>query len=475
MTLPDATLVAFCYDERPTLPLMRSLIRDARRWPNLAIWDKSRDALITRMRSDAAEKFLEQGSGDVLIMVDHDIGWEAGDLEHLTRVCLDLNGVVGGVFPKRGFGLGVPIRFGQYGEYTIPDDRVVECWAVATGFIAIHRDVLAAIARDLPMTIHGYRKFFDTREFVHPDGRVEDLSEDFDFCEKARAAGFKVWADLRPQLTHMGSHHYRVQDSVHLLPDRDASTVLHEVDVNVPCRVQGFDSAFDLWVDRDDKVVSGRLIAGKPWEPEVMGALARIIRPTDTVVEVGAHIGYQTVQIAKLAARVVVAEPLPHLVEILRKNVVLHELDNVDVWPMAIVGEEDKRRTARILRDWGNPGASFLLPEDEVAGIEVVAARLADLAERIDVLKLDTEGAEYLILNGPRARAALAHCRAIVFEYCEAQLERVSGVTGDQLLDLIEDMGFGTGILDRAELPKGWLYCNILAERREYYEGAQAP
>lgn len=469
---PAATLVAFVYDERPCLNLMRSLIRDARRWPNLSIWDKSKDALISRARSDVATDFLKQGNGDVLIMVDHDIGWEAGDLEHLTRVCLDLECVVGGVFPKRGFGLGVPIRWGQYGEYTVPDDRVVECTAVATGFFAVHRKVLEAMAPTLPMTTAGYRTFFEqrSRDVGREDGLWDDLSEDYDFCEKARALGFKVFADLRPQLTHFGSHLFSLVDSTYKTPDRNQAVTLTSRDPAAPLVTK---AGYELWVDADDQFVSDSLVRTGEWEPETTEFILSTVREGDVIVEVGSHLGAHTVALAGDArvAKVVAVEPLPHLVYLLRRNIEANGLTGkVDVWPMAMVHELDTRKTARILQVHANPGASHLVEGDEL-GVEVPTVRLPDVTDRVDILKLDCEGAEYQVLEGAlhegsRLRELLAGCRVIVTEYCDAQLRAVSGRSGEQYLDLLEELGYDTGIGNRAALPKGTSYCNIVALRR---------
>lgn len=462
---PPATLAAFVYDERPCLNLVRSLIRDARAWPTLAIWDKSKDALISRMRSDIATEFLRQGKGDVLIMVDHDIGWEPGDLQHLTRVCLDLECVVGGVFPKRGFGLGVPIRWGQYGSYTIPDDRVVECNTVATGFFAVHRKVLEALAATLPMTVAGYRPFFVQRPYQRPDGLWDDLSEDYDFCQKARDAGFKVFADLRPQLTHFGTHQFTVVDSQYKLPGSAQPVIITCRDPNKPLDVQG---RFKFWVDEDDQYVSDSLIRTGQWEREAADYILSEVREGDVIVEVGAHIGAHTLPLADdpMVAKVVAVEPLPHLVALLRKNLAENNLaEKVDVWPMAMVHSLDTRKTARMLVGVKNPGASHLI-DDESGGIEVATVRLHEVAERIDILKLDIEGAEYLVIEGDKAREALKHCRLILTEYCDAQLRAVSGRSGEQFLDLLEELGFDTGIEDRSSLPKGTAYCNIVAVRK---------
>ena len=460
---PAATLMMFAYDERPTLNLVRSIIRDARRWPELAIWDTAKDALISRARSAGAEHFLEQGAGDVLLMVDHDIGWEAGDLEHITGVCLDLRGVVGGVFPKRGFGQGVPIRFGKYGDYDIPDDRVVECSAVATGFIAIHRAVLEAMAGTLPRTMHGWRPFFATAINEREDGQHEYESEDYAFCRRARELGFQVFADLRPQLTHHGSHLYTIGDTTWKPPVTTGKTTIRAMDPSGRTMVKGPDKEFALYVDQDDSLVSAALIRGRMWEPEVVVALRDAIRPDDVVVEIGAHIGYHTAQLAPLAGRYIAVEPLPHQAALLRRNT---EGLGVDIWEAAVVADDDYRKCARMLRDYHNPGASHLLPaEVENGGVEVATVRLPDITDRFDVLKIDAEGAEFLILNGERSRELLRGARVVLTEYCEDQLRAVSGVSGEQYLALFEELGFDVDV-ERDELPKGKSYANLLFERR---------
>lgn len=464
---PAATLMMFCYDERPCLNLVRSVIRDVRRWPELSVWDTAKDALISRARSAAVQHFLEQGAGDVFLMVDHDIGWEAGDLEHITRVCLDLKGVIGGVFPKRGFSQGVPIRFGQYGNYDVPDDRVVECQAVATGFIAIHRDVLVAMAETLPMTMHGWRPFFATEVHERSDGEHEYESEDFAFCRRARELGFQVFADLRPQLSHHGSYLYTIADTAWKPPVAAGKTTVRAMDPTGLTTVRGVDGTFELYVDPEDSLVSGALIRGQMWEPEVVTALKGVILAGDVVVEVGAHIGYHAVQLAPLAGEYIAIEPLPHQVELLRKNVRGIENPGVTVWSSAVVADDDFRKSVRMLRDYRNPGASFVLPaEEQELGIEVPAVRLPDVTDRIDVLKIDAEGSEYLILNGPRVREMLKRTRVIVTEYCEDQLRNVSGVSGEQYLALLEELGFDVEV-DRAELPKGKAYTNLLLERKK--------
>lgn len=466
---PPATLCAFVYGEIYSANLARSIFRDVRLWPDLATWDMGKDALISRSRSKIATLFLEQGQGDVLVMADHDIGWEAGGLEHLVRVCSELKAVVGGVFPKRGFGIGVPIRFGDFGAYTIPSDRVVECSAVATGFMAIHRSVLEAMAETLPMTVAGYRPFFVQRTVQREDGQWDDLSEDYDFCEKARALGFRVFADLRPELTHFGAHLYRMSDTQWKPLDDGEPVTVYVHDLTKPIEVPGAFGPLQLYVDENDQKISADLIRGVPWEPDVITHIAERLQPTDILVELGAHIGYETAQLAPLVQKYIAVEPIPETFALLKKNVALHDInERVFNLRAAIVGP-DHFGPVRMFKDSVNTGASHIVTGNAgIGGIEVETLQLQDLADvygRIDVLKMDIEGAEYMVLDG--AAEALAGCRMIIAEYCEAQLQRVSGKTGAEFLDLLESLGFNTSDIERDKLPKGRAYCNIVVERRQ--------
>jgi len=223
---PDATVALFAYaDVKPNT--VDCLIRDLRTWPNLVYYRISNDALISRSRSRVASDFLRSQPelvGDVLLMIDHDMCWRDGDLQYIAEKAIKTRGVVAGVYPKRGFGLGAAVRFGAEGEYTVGEDQTVEAIYVSTGFMAIHRSVLEAIAKELPYTIGNFWPFFLEIVVQHPldDNAQEFLSEDWAFCVRAREAGFKVYAAMKPRLEHIGEHAYRMVDS-QFTPPADAA------------------------------------------------------------------------------------------------------------------------------------------------------------------------------------------------------------------------------------------------------------
>ena len=216
--MTGATLNVFAYDEKIYLNLLATLTRDLVLHPEWKMWTIAGDALISRSRSRVASRFLDEGHGDVLVMLDADIGCKPGGLEAIIDACVQREAIVAGVYPVRKFGTGVPLRSILPGKYVIPSDRVVEVEYASTGFMAIHRKVLEAVAATQERTIHKFWPMFQT-ETVHNRNGVEMLSEDWAFIARARKLGFKTFMSLKPELTHWGSHEFRLVDGAFQIPE----------------------------------------------------------------------------------------------------------------------------------------------------------------------------------------------------------------------------------------------------------------
>jgi hypothetical protein len=228
MPNPEHVFVAVFAYIGATPATLDCLIRDLPRLPNLTYHRESKDALISRSRSAAASEFLQSGA-EILIMIDHDISWEPGDLERLAQKTAETRSVVAGIYSKRSFGSGVAVRFAEPGEYTTGTDRLVRGRYLSTGFFGVHRRVVERLSQTLPLTNENFWPFFMPMlsNPSAPDERPEYLSEDWAFCERARAEGFELYLDLKPRLVHNGAHSYRVIDSQVALPPNSAITLQH--------------------------------------------------------------------------------------------------------------------------------------------------------------------------------------------------------------------------------------------------------
>jgi FkbM family methyltransferase len=141
-------------------------------------------------------------------------------------------------------------------------------------------------------------------------------------------------------------------------------------------------------------------------------------QPGDTVVEVGAGWGTETVTLARMvgsAGRVVAVEASPHAAVLLRRTVEENALANVTLVQAAIAHEIG----TVTINDVGGAGdIRNTLFSDDAGAHPVRALTLDTLVEeyaidRIDLLKVNIEGAEGLMIRGMQASAPLVRHAAI--------------------------------------------------------------
>lgn len=133
--------------------------------------------------------------------------------------------------------------------------------------------------------------------------------------------------------------------------------------------------------------------------------------PCTVFIDVGAHVGYYSVRMARRCREVIVLEPNPKNREVLLKNLELNNLSNVTVLSYA-AGES--RYKARL---WLAGTGSTLL-EGYVAGesVEVDVVPLDEVVEHADIVKIDVEGYEWNVVQGMKSLLA-KHKPALVIEH----------------------------------------------------------
>jgi FkbM family methyltransferase len=179
-------------------------------------------------------------------------------------------------------------------------------------------------------------------------------------------------------------------------------------DHRVLCRLLGEYLAF---VDDRDLMLGPRLALDGFWESWVTLVIARHVQPGMRCVDVGANYGYYALLMAGLAGpegRVAAFEPIPLLAkDYLPKNLALNGVEQfVEVCPKA-VGNVDDRTVEFAVKD-GDFASSALARWTDAGRGDVVRVqaitidRLCADWPRLDLVKIDAEGAEALVWEGMR-------------------------------------------------------------------------
>jgi hypothetical protein len=206
------------------------------RMPAIRGWDirffyPHADALIDRSRALTVKKFLLETNAEVLVMIDHDIGWRGrdagyeGDICHIARRCAEKRSIVGGLVSKKIRGQGVAVLWDPDGEgatkdgfYDVGKERMVEVVAVGAAFTAYHRECLQAVTDTMEDIPPGFPPIFLPAIVNHPMDKSSRLhmSEDWMFAHRAKQLGYRCWISTMPLTRHVGEYAYEVVQDAQL-------------------------------------------------------------------------------------------------------------------------------------------------------------------------------------------------------------------------------------------------------------------
>ncbi len=150
--------------------------------------------VINFARNDLVETAIKQ-KADYLAFIDADQVFNA---DYVSRLIAHDKDIIGCPIVKRGVPYTINISMKQpNGIYAacshFPEDKLFEVDGIGMGFVVIKTKVFEKIEKP----------WFDFSQ---------KLGEDLYFCGKAKEAGFKIWAEPRLEVGHVGSAVYTLQD-----------------------------------------------------------------------------------------------------------------------------------------------------------------------------------------------------------------------------------------------------------------------
>lgn len=175
---------------------------------------------------------------------------------------------------------------------------------------------------------------------------------------------------------------------------------------------------------------------------------SQIIRPGDTVLDIGANIGIVTLWLSKLVGQtgqVHAFEPNPELQRILKSTFDHNQVSNVCLHPIAL-GAEQGHLELRVPRV--NAGNASLIYHRNLSDCDVFKVPVRPLSQIIEeegltsirLIKIDVEGFEANVLQGAQEIFESVRPEAILFELNE----RWEGLIPDQpVIKILRDLGYG--------------------------------
>jgi Sulfotransferase family len=170
--------------------------------------DQGRNQMATNALADGFEETM---------WIDLDVGFDPDDVERLRRHGVP---IVCGIYPQKGRRvLACHVLPGTEKLIFGDDGGLAEILYAGTGFLLVRREAYETIHRKLQLPLCNER--FGGRPMVpyfQPMSHADEsghwyLAEDFAFCERARQAGFNIYADTSVRLMHYGNYGYSWEDA----------------------------------------------------------------------------------------------------------------------------------------------------------------------------------------------------------------------------------------------------------------------
>ena len=213
----------------------------------------------------------------------------------------------------------------------------------------------------------------------------------------------------------------------------------------------------------DFEVLAGDAILGPAiekgsWADHELALMRANLRPGMRVLDLGANIGWFSAAAVLAGCEVHAFEPVPHIAEVCRRNVARAAAAGKGSCTVHQIAAGAERGRARIVLNERNFGDNRVIegssaPAD-LAGareIEIEIAPVDSLVSGgIGFAKIDTQGSEWLALQGMHAVLAQSPRLALLMEFWPYALR---GTTPKALLDWLAGEGFTVGKATEAPFP----------------------
>jgi len=163
-------------------------------------------SIITKARNALVKQFMDSDSTE-LLFIDSDINFTSEDVLRIMALGSDKD-VLCGCYPRRSNDkmFITDLYYNEHGGIELTDEGLLRILRAGPGFMFIRRHVIQKLIDD-----HPEWKYFTNMDGSHHysifDFRTTPMGymgEDYNFCDRVRESGFKIYLDPETNLGHIG-------------------------------------------------------------------------------------------------------------------------------------------------------------------------------------------------------------------------------------------------------------------------------
>ncbi|MEK7263732.1 MAG: FkbM family methyltransferase [Bacteroidota bacterium] len=227
---------------------------------------------------------------------------------------------------------------------------------------------------------------------------------------------------------------------------------------------------FKLFVDPTDEAIGKLFLVHTRYEQAETDLIKSILKPGNTFVDVGANIGYYSLLASQCVGekgKVYSFEPAPNNFSLLQKNIAANKLQNIIATQKAIA---EKQGILRLFMDEHLSGGHQIFDsglKSHSVDVETISLDEFFLPKnvKIDLLKIDIEGAEMFALEGVKKTIASNPTMKLITEFYPVMIERC-GFSPEKYLEVLRGFGFTLSIIDEEK------HSIVPADNKEVFSAA---
>jgi len=210
-----------------------------------------------------------------------------------------------------------------------------------------------------------------------------------------------------------------------------------------------------MYVNAADEPLGRSLITTGGYEKTETEIFRSLLRPGMTVVDIGANVGYYTLIAASVvgaSGKVYAFEPEPSNYELLTRNIAANGHKNVLPSPEAVSDRVGSMKLYIDSQNFGNRSFSQRNIVHDGGAVDVNTTTLDSLclsgkiANQIDVMKIDAQGAEGFIVEG--ATRVLQDQRPKILLEFEPGMLKNNGTEPLELIEKLKNYGYNVKLID---------------------------
>lgn len=188
--------------------------------------------------------------------------------------------------------------------------------------------------------------------------------------------------------------------------------------------------------------IGAKIMFTGDYEPELKSIFKQYINKGDTLIDVGANIGFHSLYFAELTGitgKVICFEPVPYNFKSLLHNISLNSYSNIYPHNLALSNKAEEFSIS-INEESINPGAFNLFNKGEGTSIKCQIGDEMLKEETVNFIKIDVEGYESFVIDGLKQTIAKQK-PYIIFEF-DRNYQQKSELSADHIFEILTPLGY---------------------------------